>query len=311
MLYPSYSVHFHSDRVPESVDAKQVEIIVTATIPPNQLLHYKNAKIIASLWAGVDGILNDPSFKQLKIENPQLILTRLVDPDMKKSLAESCLARALSIYRNFYEYQHQQDERTWFKHISFDKSTCKIGILGMGEIGVECAKYLVRYGFTVFGYTRSPKTVNIAVLNDQDAIEQVVVESFTGKDGIRELCADSDILVNLLPLTAETENILNASFFSMMKKGAKLINFARGGHLVEQDLLDSLENHLGLAVLDVFRNEPLPKDSPLWTHPKVIVTPHVAALTDPRTGPSIAMKSVSAFIEGTEIPNTVNLDIGY
>ncbi|KAJ3254999.1 hypothetical protein HK103_006701 [Boothiomyces macroporosus] len=309
--YPSFTVHFHSDKVPPEVDPDTVEIVVTATVPPNQLLHYKNVKLIASLWAGVDGILNDPSFKQLRTSNKQLILTRLVDPDMKKSLAESCLARVLYIYRHFNKYQEQQQTSTWYQHIEFDKSDCKIGILGMGEIGYECAKYLVRNGFIVYGHTRSPKTVKIKILDDDENIKEIEISTFTGEDGIKQLCSNSDILVNLLPLTPATENILNASFFKMMKKGSKLINFARGGHLVEQDLLDALDNHLDLAVLDVFRKEPLTKDSPLWTHPRVIITPHVAALTDPKTGPSIVMKSISAFIGGTDIPNRVNLDLGY
>jgi glyoxylate/hydroxypyruvate reductase A len=138
------------------------------------------------------------------------------------------------------------------------------------------------------------------------------VKSFHGEEGLKAFLARTEILICLLPLTAGTRGILNAKLFAQLPKGAFLINAARGGHLVDADLIAALDSgHIAHATLDVFHQEPLPADNPLWTHPKITVTPHVASLTQPETAIPVVFEGIRLHKAGLPIPNTVDLTKGY
>jgi glyoxylate/hydroxypyruvate reductase A len=180
-----------------------------------------------------------------------------------------------------------------------DTGATRIGILGLGEIGAPIAHLFAQLGFGVAGWSRTEKKI-------------AGVESFCGEAGLPGLLARTDILVCLLPLTPETENILDKTAFAALPKGAYLINPARGLHVVEEDLLAAIEaGHLSGAALDVFHTEPLPKDHPFWAHPKIRITPHIAGITNPATAVAQVAENIRRVRAGREPLNLVDRTRGY
>jgi glyoxylate/hydroxypyruvate reductase A len=174
-----------------------------------------------------------------------------------------------------------------------------VGILGLGALGAAAAQQLRALGFAVAGWSRGAKSIE-------------GVRSFHGDHGFAALLGESEIVVCLLPLTPATENILDRRAFALMPRGAAVINCARGGHLVEADLLAALDaGQLSAAVLDVFRQEPLPPDHPFWRHPKVVVTPHVAAATHPPTAAPVVADTLRRVRENRPLVNVVDRSAGY
>ena len=193
---------------------------------------------------------------------------------MIAAMTETVLAHVLDWHRLHFRYRAQQKDRIWQELPQVLARERTIGILGLGELGSVVAQTLYVRGFRVLGWSRRAKQVT--------GVE--CLTEFT------EVLARSDLVVCMLPLTAQTRAILNAQAFDMMPEGACLINVARGAHVVEKDLIAALDSRwITHAYLDVFESEPLPGNHRLWTHPHVTLTPHVAALTDPRTAvPKIA-----------------------
>jgi len=258
---PSFSFHLW----PEIPDPAAVEALLVAKPPAGALAGFPNLRLIQSLWMGVDGLLADPSLPR------GVPLARLVDPGMLAAMSETVLARVLDWHRDLYRYRAQQRERLWRplpQRLAADRT---VGLLGLGELGRQAAQRLLQLGFRVCGWSRRPKEVD-------------GVECLSGARGLDALLAQSGALVCLLPLTDVTRGILNARLFARMAEEACLINVGRGAHLVEADLLAALDaGRLAHAYLDVFETEPLPPKHPFWAHPAVSLTPHVAALTEPRT----------------------------
>jgi len=175
----------------------------------------------------------------------------------------------------------------------------RVGFLGLGELGAAAARTLAGRNFAVAGWSRRPKGL-------------AGIATFAGADGLRPFLARTDILVCLLPLTTETRGIVNADTLSALPRGATLINLARGGHVVDDDLLAALDNgQLGRAVLDVFNTEPLPSDHPYWTHPRVVITPHMAAETDPTTATTQVVENLRRLRAGEPLRNVVDRAAGY
>ena len=171
--------------------------------------------------------------------------------------------------------------------------------MGLGEIGLACAEALHRLEFDLIGWSRTKKEI----LN---------VGCFYGDESLKAFLSQSTILICLLPLTPETAGILNESTLAAMPAGSYLINVGRGGHLVEEDLLDALNTgHIAGATLDVFRDEPLRKDHPFWHHPNVTVTPHIAALTLPQTAAPVIANIIKRVRAGRKVPGMVDPDLGY
>jgi glyoxylate/hydroxypyruvate reductase A len=215
-------------------------------------------------------------------------------------MAQYVTMHSLIIHRHQRGFDAAQKDKAWRQRmLSRPTREVRIGILGMGDIGAVTAERLLMFDFQVMGWSRSRKTVP-------------GVTSFAGQLELPQFLAQCDILVCMLPLTPETEGIMNAKLFAGLPQGAWVMNVGRGGHCNEQDLVAALNSdHLGGAVLDVFQTEPLPPDDVLWTHPKVTVTPHIAGITDPRNAAAFVVDCVARAQSGAPFKNVVDLNKGY
>ncbi|HEU5284009.1 MAG TPA: glyoxylate/hydroxypyruvate reductase A [Burkholderiales bacterium] len=228
--------------------------------PPGMLASLPRLKAIVSLGAGVDHIFCDP---QLPHGVP---ITRMLDAGLAAQMSEYALYGVLHFHRRMDRYAEQQRSGEWRQLPAVPPQQRTIGVLGLGVLGLDFARKAAALGFRVQGWSRSPRAI-------------AGVETVHGPAGFEPFLARSEALVNFLPLTRETEGILNARSFARMPRGAFLINIARGAHLVEPDLLAALDSgQLGGAMLDVFAREPLSADHTFWRHPRILVTPHIAGL---------------------------------
>lgn len=252
----------------------------------------RNLKAIVSLGAGVDHILAEPALAHLP-------LVRMIDPGLTRAMSEFALLQVLYHHRRMVDFALSQRRREWQQRSIPLAKERTVGILGLGILGRDAAKFLRHVGFRVLGWSRTARRV-------------AGVRAFAGADGLPRLLARTDILVCLLPLTPATRGILDARLFAQLPKGAAVINLARGAHLIESDLVAALDSgHLSGASLDVFEREPLPRDNPLWAHPKVVVTPHVASLTNIDTGALFVARTVRSLIAGKRPRGLVDRRRGY
>ena len=278
----------HDEFVP--LPDKSVEIALVATPPAGTFQKLGRPKLVQSLWMGVEKLLADPNYPR------GVPLARLVDPGMVAAMSETVLAHVLDWHRHLYQYRAQQRDRKWRRIDQRMASDRTVGLLGLGELGSHAARRLLALGFNVAGWSRRPK-------------ELPGVRCFTDLSAMLRL---TDALVCLLPLTRETAGVLNARSFAMMRRGGCVINVARGAHLVARDLLGALDNGwLAHAYLDVFDPEPLPSGDALWAHPGVTVTPHIAALTEPRTAVPAVAENVERVRRGETPANLVDFQTGY
>jgi glyoxylate/hydroxypyruvate reductase len=273
---------------------QQIDYFVGFRPPHGFLKTLPRLKAIFSLGAGVDGFLRDPDFPR------HLPVVRFVDETLQREMAQYVTMHSLIIHRQQRGFDAAQQEHAWRQRMLArpTREVC-IGILGMGDIGAVTAERLLMFDFKVIGWSRSRKQV-------------AGVTSYAGQQELPQFLAQCDILVCMLPLTPETEGIMDAKLFAGLPKGAWVMNVGRGGHCNEQDLLAALDSgHLGGAVLDVFQTEPLPPDNPLWSHPKVTVTPHIAGITDPRNATEFVVDCVTRAERGAPFKNVVDLNRGY
>jgi glyoxylate/hydroxypyruvate reductase A len=278
---------------PDNFDPAAIDIALVARPQPGILGQLKNARLVQSLFMGVDGLLADPAYPR---GTP---LARLIDPGMVAAMAESVVAHVLDYHRHHYFYRTQQAAKKWHRLPQYMASDRTVGILGLGELGTAVAKQLLPFGFKVAGWKRRPG-------------ENTAIEIFSGNAGLNEILARSQVVVSLLPLTDATRGVLNAAAFARMPKGAAIINVARGPQVVIPDLIGALDSgRLAHAYLDVFDKEPLPADSPLWAHPGVTVTPHTAALTEPRTAMIPVAENIERIRAGQPALNLVDFGAGY
>jgi len=272
------------------VPDKSVDVALVANPPEDTFHKLGRPKLIQSMWMGVEKLLADPTLPR------GVPLARLVDPGMVAAMSETVLAHVLDWHRHLYHYRLQQRASTWQREEQRMASDRTVGLLGLGELGSDAARKLVALGFNVAGWSRRPKSLP-------------GVKSFTELPAMLRI---TDALVCLLPLTRETQGILNAQTFSTMKRGGCVINVARGAHLVVADLLKALDTHwLARAYLDVFETEPLPANDPLWEHPGLTITPHIAALTEPRTAVPKVVDNIERVRRGEPPANLVDLQAGY
>jgi glyoxylate/hydroxypyruvate reductase A len=266
------------------------EIAIVAAPPKGTLEKLKDAKLIQSLWMGVEALLADPALPR------HVPLARLVDPGMVAAMTETVLAHTLDWHRRLYRYRAQQREAKWHRFRQYMASDHTVGILGLGALGTAAAQRLLALGFNVAGWSRRPKTV----------------EGVRCSTDISEVLSLSDVVVCLLPLTPETRGVLNRETLAKIKQGGGVINCARGPHIVRDDLIAALDSgHLAHAWLDVFDKEPLPADDPLWRHPGVSITPHAAALTEPRTAVVEVAANIERIRRGERPANLVDFAAGY
>jgi glyoxylate/hydroxypyruvate reductase A len=278
---------------PDIADPAAVEFALVWKHPAGILARFPNLKCISSLGAGVDALLQDT---KLPAGVP---VVRIVDSELKQSMAEYVCLGALEHFRQFAQYREQQAECSWQARPLEHISSMRVGILGLGELGSFVAGRLAGLGFPVQGWSRSAKSFE-------------GITSYCGGEGLAAFLAITDILVCLLPLTAATKGILNAGLFRQLPTDAYLINVARGDHLVEADLLAALDaGHLSGALLDVFCEEPLPQDHPFWRHPRITVTPHISSITDPESAVLQILENYHRAISSRPLLNQVDPQRGY
>ena len=264
---------------PEIGDPAEIVYTLAWNPKPGLLASLPNLKAIFSLGAGVDGILADDSL-------PQTVpLVRMVDDSLTEGMVEYVVLQVLDWHRQADIYRGQQRKALWRPRRQKLARERTVGVMGLGELGRATAAALAMLKFDVAGWSRSARTLD-------------GVTCFHGADqGFGHFLARSEILICLLPLTRETAGILCGKTFARLPMGAYLINAARGGHLVETDLLAALGGgRIAGAALDVFADEPLPRGHPFWRDPRITITPHIASVTHART----AARSVAANIRRVE-----------
>lgn len=273
--------------------ADDIDVAIVANPPTGALAGLPRLKLIQSLWAGVERLLADGSVP------PGVPVARMVDPAMNAAMAETALWATLSLHRGFFRYARLQREARWAPHRQRRADEVTVAVLGLGQMGGAAARRVAAQGYRVLGWSTGRAAPG-------------GVETRVGETALAPLLASADIVINLLPLTAETRGLFNANRLAHMKRGAGLVNLARGAHVVEADLLAALDTgQVGHAVLDVFDTEPLPPAHPFWRHPRVSVLPHAAAQTDPRTAAAVAAANVRAMREGRPLAHRADRDRGY
>ena len=278
----------------EEYDPAAIRYFAGFRPPPGLLKTLPHLRAIFSLGAGIDGFLRDPELPR------HVPLVRFVDPTLIHEMTQYVAMHILLIHRGQRFFDQAQREGVWRQRMLERASRdTRIGMLGLGDIGTAIAQSLLPFDFQLSGWARSRKQVP-------------GIKSFAGEGELPQFLAQCDYCVCALPLTKDTQGILNAKLFAALPKGAWVINVARGGHLVNEDLIAALDSgHLAGAVLDVFQPEPLAPESPLWRHPKITITPHVAALTDLKAAMDYLKEGVRRGESGEPLLHVVDLDRGY
>ena len=261
--------------------------------PPQQFLdEQQGIQALFNIGAGVDALL------QRRLPSGARVV-RLDDAGMAVQMAEYVCHAVIRHFREFDQYEASMRAGQWAYRKPRLRQDLPVGVMGLGVLGERVAKALAQFEFPVNGWSRSPKAIG-------------GIRVFSGQDGFNDFLAASRVLVNLLPLTPETQDILNRDTLARLQPGGYLINVARGAHLVEDDLLALLDSgHLAGATLDVFRTEPLPVGHPFWSHPRITLTPHTSART--LLGESIAqiVGKIAALERGEAIAGVVDPVRGY
>jgi glyoxylate/hydroxypyruvate reductase A len=246
---------------------------------------------VQSLWAGVENLVDALP--------EHIAIVRMEDPELVRSMAEAVLTWCLYLHRHMLLYSRQQKAKIWLQHPVVSASEVHVGILGLGKLGEVAGNSLIHHGFKVSGWSRRGKHLP-------------GIEVYSGEQGFKKLLSTADILVVLLPLTDDTRSLLNSDTLPYLKKGAALINFARGALIETEALIKHLDDQrIAHAVLDVFEQEPLPKNDPLWEHPNITILPHISAPTNMTTASKIVAQNIRKFMKNGTLPHSVNKDLGY
>ncbi len=276
---------------PEVADPSQVEVVVLWKHPKGILSDFPRLKVICSMGAGVDHILLDESLP------PQIPVIRVVDPELTRMMRKYVVMAVTSIHKDIFAFYNQKKSGKWFQDF-YPDSDPVIGILGMGELGKDAAMALYHLGYKVIGWSRTIKDIQGII-----SYEKKDLKSFVNR---------SNIIVNLLPLTPETRGIMNEDFFSQLPLQSSIINVGRGEHLIEEDLIEAIENgRVKSAILDVFSKEPLPLDHPFWKYDQVIITPHIASITNQENAAIQIAENFKRYKIGQPLINEVDISLGY
>ena len=284
-------IHYH---VWPEVPARAPVDYALAFLPERgALARLPGLKVVFSLGAGVDGLADDATIP------PAVPIVRMMDDGLVQGMTEYTVWSVLHAHRDMDDFARLQRARRWDHRDHLLAWERTVAVLGIGRIGGAAARALAALRFKVLGWSRTPR-----------AIEGV--ECHHGADGLQAVLARAQIVVGLLPLTASTERLFDRRFFAQLPEGAHFINAGRGRQLVPDDLLAALDSgRLRGATLDVFPREPLPEDSPLWTDPRVIVTPHVAGMVMPRSAAAYVVAQIRSFEAGAALANLVERERGY
>jgi len=278
-------------------DAAAVRYAAVWKPTPGELAAFPNLKVIFNLGAGVDALMADRTL-------PDVPLVRVAVDDLTGRMAEYVVLHVLMHHRQELYLRESQREKRWAPKYQWPANAISVGLMGLGVLGANAADVLRRIGFRVAGWSRSERRIE-------------GVECFSGNGGLAPFLRRTDILVCLLPLTQETRHVLNRDVFEKLNRASPmgapvLINAGRGGLQNEGDLLACLDDGtLGAASLDVFAQEPLPPDSPFWIHPRVVLTPHNAADTDPDEISKYVARQIARYEAGGALENVVDRKRGY
>jgi len=272
---------------------EEVEYAVVWNPPVGGFKKFTNLKCVVSVGAGVDHILKDPDYPK------NVPIIRTVGKPLRKRMAEYVLPHVSRYQLRLPEIRKAQEERKLIQYVEPLADEINVGVMGMGNLGGYLARKLRVFGYNVFSWSRTPKKVK-------------GIASYAGKEQLSHFLSKVKILVCILPQTSLTENILNEQTFEMMPDGSYLINVGRGETIVEKDLIDALDHgKLAGATLDVFREEPLPKEHPFWKIPEILITCHTAGFIDPGLGGKIIAENLKKFIQGGKVKDIVDIEQGY
>ncbi len=271
---------------PDQVDY----VIYSPSSPLQDFAPYTRLKAVLNIWAGVETIENNQTLK--------VPLARMVDPGLTEGMVEYVTGHILRHHLGMDFHIHNKSE--WNEDTSPPLARSRtVGFLGLGALGLACAKAAQALNFNVEGWSRNPKALD-------------TMTTHHGEEGLTTLLNRSEILVLLLPLTSGTRDLMNAERLAQLPEGASIINPGRGPLIVDDALIEALNSdHLAHATLDVFREEPLPQDNPFWAHPKVTITPHIAAETRPETAAHVIADNITRGETGQPFLNLVDRSAGY
>jgi glyoxylate/hydroxypyruvate reductase A len=279
---------------PEAGNRDEIDVIACGWLPEGEFKTFPNLKLIVSLLAGPDHLLHDPAVPK------HVPIVRAGNPEGDEMMTETTLLHVLRHHRNIPAYAAAQARSEWVSLPRVPARERKIGVMGLGLIGLAAAQALAGLHFQVAGWVRRPR----AAVDD--------VEVFAGRDQLDAFLARSEIIVNLLPLTPELEDILDAKAFAKMPKGGAIVNLGRGGHVVEKDLIAALDSdQLAGATLDVFRKEPLPPEDPLWKHPKITILPHASRRVEIKPMMPRVVHAIRCLRDGKPLENEIDRKLGY
>lgn len=277
---------------PHTGDLSDIEHLVAWTLPDDLIASLPNLRTLFSIGAGVD---------QLDLDRlpPDLRIVRMIEPGITDTMADYVAMAVLALHRDLPFHITEQRAGRWSWRDVPPARERRVGVMGVGELGRAALAALAPHGFRLAGWSRSPRTIE-------------GVDCFAGDAGLAPFLARCEILVCLLPLTDDTHHILNRVTFAAMPRGARLVNVARGGHLVQDDLLEALGNgQLSAAFLDVADPEPLPADHPFFTHSAIILTPHVAGITRTDSAVHALIDNLRRLIAGTPLVGEIDRRRGY
>ena len=277
---------------PDVGDSAEVRYLAAWTLPPDLGTAFPNLEVLFCVGAGVDQL----DLSQVPSSIP---VVRMIEPGLVDGMVEFAVLAALAIHRDWPAYARQQRERRWHALPVRRAAERTVGVMGLGVLGQAVVGKLHGFGFRCAGWSRTPRRIQ-------------GVECHAGLDSLPAFLARLDILIGLLPLTAETRGLLDRRVFEAMPHGSAVVNLGRGGQLVQDDLLLALDSgRLSAAVLDVTDPEPLPPEHPLWSHPRVTITPHIASETQAESSAEVVLRNVRRHRRGEALVGLVDRGRGY
>jgi glyoxylate/hydroxypyruvate reductase len=275
----------------ECVEPEMVRYLLTWTVP-DDILRYRNLEVLFSIGAGVDQFNRESLPDHVKV-------VRMVEDGIIRMMQEYVAMGVLTLHRDMLAYREQQKRHIWQALPTPQATERRVGFLGLGMLAHAAIERLRPFQFPLAGWSRSKKELD-------------GVTCFHGADQLADFLKQTDILVCLLPLTDQTGGILNAQLFSSLPAGARLLHVGRGPQLDQSALIEALDSgRLAAAMLDVTDPEPLPEDQPLWSHPKVVITPHIASVTQPHTAAQSVIANIRRHCAGENLIGLVDRALGY
>jgi len=291
-LFAEYAPDIEWRAWPDIGDPKDIRYLAAWQAPDDLETLLPNLQVLFALSAGVD---------QLDLDRlpTTLPVVRLLDPSITRGMCEYASFAVLSLHRDMLRYRQQQMARCWQAHLLQPAAKRRVGVMGLGTQAQQILATLQTFGFDLSGWARSKHHI-------------AGVECFAGAEQLPAFLGQCDIVVCVLPLTEQTKGILNRQLFQHLPKGAALVNMGRGGHLIEEDLLEALASgQLNAAVLDVLEQEPAAPDHPFWHHPQILLTPHIAAMTQPESAFRVLLENIRRHQRGESMLGQVDRKRSY